>query len=163
MTACAYCGRPFQPKRYTRTGWTRHCSRVCAARAHAGTPLGAQPRKRGRKTQPGATTSRGYGATHQREREAWAHGTGGRPSVDRGEAHCHARVCLMPTRRIRPGEPWDLGHTPDRTAWTGPEHRRCNRADGGRRSPYAHRYHTNTNTKAKGEGQVDRAQPSRTW
>lgn len=70
-----------------------------------------------------STTERGYGAAHQREREKW------KPLVDRGEVECHARVCFMPDRWIQPGTPWDLGHTPDRTGWTGPEHRYCNRKE----------------------------------
>lgn len=72
----------------------------------------------------GSTTARGYGHHHQQIRNQW------RPLVDAGQAYCHAHHCLMPTRHITPGTPWDMGHTPDRTAWTGPEHRRCNRTDG---------------------------------
>ena len=74
------------------------------------------------------TSERGYGPEHQRERARW------QPIVDAGQAMCHAARCLKPTRHIQPGEPWDLGHTPDRTAWTGPEHMRCNRVDGGKRA-----------------------------
>jgi len=73
------------------------------------------------------TTQRGYGSDHQTQRERW------RPTVEAGRADCHAVICLAPQRRITPGEDWDLGHTPDRTAWTGPEHQRCNRSEGGRR------------------------------
>lgn len=74
-----------------------------------------------------STTDRGYGNTHQQLRDQW------RPVVNAGEAHCHAVRCLLPTRWIQPGEPWDLGHTPDRSAYTGPEHRSCNRSEGARR------------------------------
>jgi hypothetical protein len=74
-----------------------------------------------------STTERGYGAEHQTLRDQWA------PAVEAGEVLCHANICLMPTRLIRPDQPWDLGHTADRAGWTGPEHSRCNRADGGRR------------------------------
>lgn len=73
------------------------------------------------------TTQRGYGSAHQRQRDAWT------PKVKTGQVQCHAVICLEPTRRIAPGTDWDLGHTPDRTAWTGPEHQRCNRSEGGRR------------------------------
>jgi len=71
----------------------------------------------------GTNTERGYGAEHQRLREAW------RPLVEAGDVDC-AR-CHGP---ILPGEPWDMGHTDDRTGWTGPEHRAHNRATRSRRS-----------------------------
>jgi hypothetical protein len=69
-----------------------------------------------------STTARGYGTDHQRERQRWA------PYVNAGQVRC-AR-CGQP---IQPGTAWDLGHSTDRTTWTGPEHARCNRADGARR------------------------------
>lgn len=73
----------------------------------------------------GTTTARGYGRAHQKMRESW------KPYVEAGMAECHAAECLEEQdghgRRIQPGTPWDLGHNRDRTAWTGPEHRRCNR------------------------------------
>ena len=76
------------------------------------------------------TAARGYGGAHARLRRQWE------LVVDAGAAFCHQPVCLEEregrTRRIISGTPWDLGHTPDRTGWTGPEHRRCSRADGNR-------------------------------
>jgi hypothetical protein len=76
---------------------------------------------------PGATTARGYGADHQRLRAEWD------AYVQAGDAYCHAAICLQETRWIEPGTPWDLGHTPDRQAYTGPEHPKCNRTEGARR------------------------------
>jgi hypothetical protein len=73
------------------------------------------------------TTARGYGLTHQKQRARW------QPIVDAGDAYCQATICLMDDRWIPPGTTWDLGHTTDRTAWTGPEHTRCNRSEGARR------------------------------
>jgi hypothetical protein len=70
--------------------------------------------------QRGTATQRGYGKEHQSERERWA------PLVDRGMVACAKCHTL-----IRPGTPWDLGHTGDRKAWTGPEHAACNRSAGG--------------------------------
>lgn len=67
------------------------------------------------------TTERGYGAQHQAERERW------RPVVEAGQATC-AR-CGEP---IAPDQPWDLGHTDDRTGYSGPECVPCNRGAGGR-------------------------------
>lgn len=72
-----------------------------------------------------STTARGYGSKHKAMREAWRV-----RMVDEGEiVECHARVCFMTSRVIDPLEPWDLGHTIDRTEWTGPEHRYCNRKE----------------------------------
>jgi hypothetical protein len=71
----------------------------------------ARPRAR-------STTERGYGAVHQRKRRYLA-----------GFVLTGLTVCSRCGERIRPGEPWDLGHVDgDRLRYAGPEHRRCNRA-----------------------------------
>jgi hypothetical protein len=81
---------------------------------------------------PRSTTARGYGTQHQTLRKTWA------PLVDAGQVTCPR--CARP---ITPGQPWDLGHhDTDRTRYTGPEHRTCNRAAGaakGNRSPLRRR------------------------
>ena len=74
-----------------------------------------------------ATRRDKYGLEHKRQRARWA------PLVQRGEAQCHAKVCLMPSRLIAPGSRWDLGHDPTGTTWTGPEHPTCNRSEGATR------------------------------
>ena len=69
----------------------------------------------------GSTAARGYGALHVAERKRLA------PIVATGTVDC-ARC----GKRIRSTEPWDLGHDDnDRSVWTGPEHRACNRSAGG--------------------------------
>ena len=60
---------------------------------------------------------------------------------------CGALICLLPSRAIGPGSSWDVGHgtarsdDPART-WDPtnhhPEHARCNRADGARRTNTRH-------------------------
>lgn len=71
---------------------------------------------------PAKTAERGYGSAHQRLRKEWE------PKVERGEVAC--AYCFAP---IEPGTPWDLGHDrDDRSVYTGPEHRRCNRNTIGR-------------------------------
>jgi hypothetical protein len=91
------------------------------------------------------TTERGYGSKHQQLRDQWT------PKVTAGLVNCHAVVCVESSRHIRPGSDWDLGHTPDRTRWTGPEHQRCNRTEGGRRGA------------AVTNGQRQALRHSRTW
>ena len=72
----------------------------------------------------GTRQQRGYDAEHDRRRREWV------PKVATGTIPC-ARCGLL----IAADEAWDLGHTDDRTGWTGPEHaNRCNRAAGGRAS-----------------------------
>lgn len=68
---------------------------------------------------PPTTAERGYGAEHQRKREQW------KPAVEAGGVNCAYEPC---SEQIRPGTPWDLGHDDeDRSKYTGPEHRACNR------------------------------------
>jgi len=68
----------------------------------------------------------GYDLEYNRTKEKY------RPIVAAGQAACTATNCLAPTRTIHPNEPWDLGHSDDRTHIAGPQHRRCNRVAGGR-------------------------------
>jgi hypothetical protein len=73
--------------------------------------------------------ARGYGAGHVAIRRRLA------PLVATGLMEC-AR-CGLP---IEPGQAWDLGHSPDRTRYSGPEHahsRDCPK--GGNRATAAHR------------------------
>ena len=98
------------------------------------TPTGICTKHKAQRGQArGGTSARGYGYTHQTLRAQWA------PQVATGHVRC--AKCNQP---ITAGEPWDLGHTPDRVGYTGPEHQRCNRATNGReRINY-----TRTNTSA---------------
>ena len=72
---------------------------------------------------PKRTTERGYGTKHQRLRSIFVN------AVNSGQV-----LCSRCGQLIAPGEPWDLGHVDgDRSRYSGPEHRRCNRATAGRR------------------------------
>ena len=80
----------------------------------------------------GSTAERGYGTRHQKMRRAWA------AAVAAGGVRCaRGADCSRADGdlggMILPGEPWDLGHSDlDRSVYTGPEHRSCNRATSGR-------------------------------
>lgn len=75
------------------------------------------------------TTARGYGATHQHTRAAWA------PHVATGTINCWR--CGQP---ITPTDEWHLGHDDhNRTITRGPEHaRRCNLAAAGAKKKEKH-------------------------
>lgn len=72
----------------------------------------------------GTTNERGYGTAHQAERARW------QVRLDAGE-EVHCAKC---SRRVYGSDRWHLGHTDDRTAYTGPEHELCNVEDGARRA-----------------------------
>lgn len=103
--ACAVCGRPTAGNRCTLHADTR------------------------------STSERGYDTAHQRRRAQEA------PRVATGTVRCgRGAQCeraelvagVLVGGLIAPDEPWDLGHTEDRTGYSGPEHRHCNRAAGAR-------------------------------
>ena len=77
----------------------------------------------------GSAWSRGYNAAHRALRKQW------QDRISRGEPVFCARGC---GKQIT-GTEWDLGHTDDRSTWTGPECRPCNRAHGGRKALAARR------------------------
>lgn len=70
---------------------------------------------------------------HKRERRRWA------PVVTSGNGWCAERICLMPTRWLDPGQPWDLAHDHQHGGYLGPAHPRCNRAEGAARGNRARR------------------------
>lgn len=76
---------------------------------------------------PRPTSARGYGTAHQRERARWER------IIAAGGVMCARQGPRCVGKPIQPGQAWDLGHTDDRTAWTGPECVPCNRGEGGRR------------------------------
>jgi len=72
-----------------------------------------------------STAKRGYGSAHQRERAKWE------PIVAKGGVMCARQGANCIGKPIQPGQPWDLGHNDDRTAYNGPECVPCNRGAGG--------------------------------
>ena len=71
----------------------------------------------------GTTTQNGYGGPHQALRA----------TLLRQLQQAGMMPCARCGKPIYPGMPADLGHTPDRTAYTGLEHARCNRSEGATR------------------------------
>ena len=96
---------------------TEHgCPEILPASGRCPTHTRASSRRRG------SRQARGYDRAHDAERARLA------PIVAMGTVSCARCGYLIGARA-----PWDLGHTDDRTAWTGPEHQRCNRQAGGRK------------------------------
>jgi hypothetical protein len=96
------------------------CGKLIPAAGYCDTHRRARDQARGTRQQ------RGYDRTHDQERARWQR------RLDIGEqVFCHNPDCKTPRVPIDPKH-WDLGHTPDRTAWRGPEHPYDNRAEGGR-------------------------------
>lgn len=70
----------------------------------------------------GTSHDRGYGIAHQRERQRIS---------SAGIENFRCARCGVPFEQ---GEPFQLGHTDDRKAWSGPEHLRCNLSAAGQAS-----------------------------
>lgn len=75
-------------------------------------------------SRPPTKAERGYGPRHQALRQQWE------TRLNRGEIHTCAK-CGKPVSKY---DTWDLGHTDDRTDYTGPEHMTCNRSAGAKNS-----------------------------
>lgn len=69
----------------------------------------------------GSTNEHGYGYSHQALRRALL-------------PYAYGRPCLKCGQTMRHGQPLDLGHTEDRTGYTGMEHATCNRRAGARKT-----------------------------
>jgi len=79
----------------------------------------------------GTTTQRGYGSSHRKLREALlARWRPGDPCARCGQPMLYRWIIQPDGRRV---SAIDLGHTTDRTGYTGLEHRACNRTEGARR------------------------------
>jgi len=95
----------------------------------------------------GTTTQRGYGSDHQRERKRLlAQWRPGQPCARCGLPMWHRWLW----RNGELASAIDLGHTPDRSAYTGLEHVACNRGEGARRGN-------------RRRGQARRVTASRQW
>jgi hypothetical protein len=80
----------------------------------------------------GKTTARGYGSSHQQLRKRLlAQWRPGDPCARCGQPMLYRWLLMPDGRRV---SAIDLGHTDDRQAYTGLEHRTCNRRDGQRKT-----------------------------
>lgn len=81
------------------------------------------------------TLTNGYGQDHKAERqriqERLDHGALIQCACTRRDCPHHDGHCPV---IVQADQPWDLGHTDDRTGWTGLECIPCNRSAGGRNS-----------------------------
>lgn len=103
----------FRPQRRRCDG--PDCSAIFIARAPHGRFCSNACRERARRR--ARPEARGYDASHRARRQQLV------PIVSQGRTAC-ARCGEL----ILPGQAWDLGHDDrDRSRYSGPEHRRCNR------------------------------------
>lgn len=100
----------------------------------------------------GTTTQRGYDTAHKQVRARWQR------RLDNGErVVCRSVRCLQPGHLVDPKR-WHLGHTPDRSGWTGPEVPECNLSEGAERG---NRTRARPRGRAGPRGERDRH--SRAW
>lgn len=99
--------------------------RICAKAGCPAIAIGSycQPHQAEAERARGSREARGYDHAHRELRKQWA------PKVATGSV-----ICGKCNNTIQAGAIWHLGHSDDRTAWTGPEHARCNLSDAGKRS-----------------------------
>ena len=76
-----------------------------------------------------------YGYAHQKVRVQLG------KIIAAGDGWCAQPECVMPTRWIPPGAPWDVAHDDTGTITIGPAHRRCNTRDGAIRGNRMRRRH----------------------
>ena len=103
-----------QPMPMRRCAWTNCPQLVPVGQRYCKAHMTAYEHQRG------SATRRGYGKAHQAERARWQQlmSQGSRP------------ICKRCGQAVKPDQSWDLGHSDDRTHWTGPEHSHCNRSAG---------------------------------
>ncbi len=109
-SACSCVSCPAHPDSCPELTTARRCD-ACSGEAE---------QRRGRRQ------ARGYDRAHEQARKQWL------PKVERGEVDCAAPTCLLPIRRILPGQTWHLDHDDTRTGYRGPAHERCNTSAGGK-------------------------------
>lgn len=91
-----------------------------------------------RTTRRRTTAARGYDGKHKAERRWYEDklrgGAAFRCVCNRSDCPHHEGQCNVVITAATPSTDYDLGHTPDRTAWAGLECVPCNRSAGARNS-----------------------------